>query len=514
MVAPKSQAGKLQFALGLGVLIALLAFVYYPTFKWLVTEIWWLDKEYSHGFLVPFIVAYLIWIRRGYLASLPTRPAPVAGSLVLLFSAGLLLGGRAGGFRQAEGFSFLFVLPGLVLFLWGWTHLKALALPLAYVQFMVPWMEDFIDRVHWPFQLLSAEIGVGVLRVFGYPVFHTGKYITLPAITLEVARECSGLRFLMSIIALGIPLVYLTQRSWKRAITVILSAIAIAIIANGLRVALVGMSATRYGESMLHGPWHVFQGWFVSQVGIVVLFIFNWLATRKKGDDRPRLYERAARRADGRSEPWFRHLMVAVVFLVVFGSWLNYYAVSVPVPLKRSFTYFPAEIGGWRGGAVHWFAGEDAYPGTASELSRVYRNAEGKAVYLYVGYFDAQRPGKAMINGRANNPLRGSATQLSFKVDAATRDAIGLSDVNVSIPILGDTPYAAVYWYRFPSGAVKGRYQAKLTGLMNAVLHRHDNAAVIVIAEPLPRDVASEAAVADLLAFARAATPVVRDYIP
>jgi EpsI family protein len=514
-VSARSPADKLRLILPLAGLGVALGLLYYPTFKWLVTQVWWRDKEYSHGFLVPFIAAYLAWVRRDYLASLAARPAPLAGGAVILFSAALLFTGHAGAFTLAESVSFLLVLPGIVLFLWGWTHLKAVALPLAYLQFMVPWMEEFIDRIHWPFQLLSAKIGVGVLRAFGYPVFHNGQYIALPAITLEVARECSGLRFLMAIVALGIPLVYLTQRTWKRAIAVILSAVAIAILANGLRVALAGISATYYGEEMLHGPWHMFQGWFVSQVGIVVLFIFDWLAARKS-DGRPKLYQRLAMRATapGRTAPSRRRVALILVFLFGVGIWLQFFAATTPVPLKRPLAYFPAEIGAWYGASSQWFAGNEAYPGASAELSRVYRNAAGKPVYLYIGYFEVQRPGRTMINSRAGNPLRAAATQRSLPLDVGTRDALGLRNINVSFPTLRGTPYAAVYWYRFPSGAVSGRYRAKLIGLLHATLRRHDNAAVIVLAQPLDRGVTQDAAVAELLAFARGATPALRDYIP
>jgi len=94
---------------------------------------------------------------------------------------------------------------------------------------------------------------------------------------LEVAEECSGVRYLISIIAIGIPLAYFTQRGWWRKVALVITAVIIGILSNGVRVAFVVLCAYYYGKNNIQGPLHMFQGLFVSIVGYIFLFISAWL---------------------------------------------------------------------------------------------------------------------------------------------------------------------------------------------------------------------------------------------
>ena len=141
---------------------------------------------------------------------------------------------------------------------------------------MVPWFDDLMDRVYGPFQLISAKLGVFFLRIFGYPVFLNEIHIELPNINLVVAEECSGIRFLISILAIAVPLAYLTQKSWRRWGIIVVSTFFITMLVNGARVAFAGIMGNGYGVELLHGPGHIFRGWFVAQIGVIVLFIISW----------------------------------------------------------------------------------------------------------------------------------------------------------------------------------------------------------------------------------------------
>jgi exosortase len=156
----------------------------------------------------------------------------------------------------------------------------ALAFPLAYLILMVPILDEVIDKIHWPFQLFSARMGSILLRIFDIPFFLKVNYFELPNMTLEVAEECSGVRYLISIIAIGIPLAYFTQKGWWRKIVLVATAVIIGILANGVRVALVVLCAYYYGENNIQGPFHIFQALFVSVVGFVFLFILAWFLSK------------------------------------------------------------------------------------------------------------------------------------------------------------------------------------------------------------------------------------------
>jgi exosortase len=195
----------------------------------------------------------------------------------MLMSSLMLMTGNIGGVLIFQELSLIIMIPGLILMLFGTRYLMVLVLPLAYLILMVPILDEVIDRVHWPFQIFSARMGSTILRIFDIPFFLRSNYFELPSMTLEVAEECSGVRYLMSIIAIGIPLAYFTQRGWLRKVALVIIAVITAILTNGVRVTLIVIWAYYYGAKDIHGPFHMFQGLFVSIVGFVFLFVWAWL---------------------------------------------------------------------------------------------------------------------------------------------------------------------------------------------------------------------------------------------
>ena len=481
------------------------------------------DKAYSHGFLVPLISLYLLWGKREYLSQLRPRPHQIAGGLGFLVSALLLFVGRSIGIIQAEVMAFLIVLPSLVLFVFGWGYLKALALPLVYLLFMlppaslffmVPRIDELTDGFHWPFQLISANLGVWAVQALGFPAFQEGTFIHLPRITLEVIEACSGLRFLTSVIAIGIPLVYLTQRTWPRATAVIASGVLITILSNGARVALVGIMAQLYGAEMLHGPYKLFQGWFVAQIGFIGLFVVNWAVCKLPSRSQTRLHERwkavscAPHDTDNTNRDWVRPFALAVSLLMGFGVYLNFFAAPQPIPPKRTLAEFPYFIGAWQGQESSLFRGENFCPGLDAEINRTYRTASGREVHFFVGYFESQFRGKSLVSHR-DRPL-----QNGVRVIASELGTPAPQWVNQSTLSLGENRYSTLFWYRTNSGVLTGRSQVRLNAIFDAVVHRRNNGALILLAAPLVDQHMEALASKDLLGFAQALAPILGDFLP
>ena len=494
--------------------LAVILFDYNKGISWLI-NIWWNDKEYSHGFLVPLVAGYLIWLKKDYFSSIRMEPDLFRGGVGLLLSGMLLVAGRAGGFPLAEAISLLFILPAIVIFLWGWNFLKAVALPLAYLQFMVPWMDEFIDRIHWPFQMLSAKFGVAVLNLVNIPVFQDGKYIHLPNITLEVARECSGVAFLTSVIALGIPLVYLTQKTWRRGVIVILAGVLVTILTNGARVALVSVMSYKYGAALSHGPAHIFQGWFVAQIGFVALFVINWLVMKGGNQEGCRLFERwkahpAIRNDGGATGLRIAPYVVIVGYLLILGISAQYLFVPKPVVLKDDFGRFPTRIASWEGKDSNWIQGEKFFLGVDAQVKRVYAQDGGGEVLLYIGYFEVQRQGKSLINFRAN-PLRKEGKNTVVDTQRGGDRNVNLLE---SKPVIDGKPYNALMWYRFPDRETAGRYETKLKGITDALAHRRNNGAVILIASEISGGTDSPSDRQMLKTFAKEMHPVLGGFLP
>jgi exosortase len=228
------------------------------------------DPNYSHGFLVPGLSAYFVWDRRQILAGL--RPQPHWGGLVLLgFGLGMLLLGHLGAELFLMRSSMVVVLTALVWYLLGRHYVHALAFPLAFLLFMIPLPAIFLNTITLPLQLLATQVSTFALQLVHLPVYREGNIIYLPHATLEVAEACSGLRSLVSLLALAVVLAYITQRRLSTRWLLVLSALPIALVANAFRIWATGVLAYRYGTQAAEGFYHTFAGWLVFVVALGLL---------------------------------------------------------------------------------------------------------------------------------------------------------------------------------------------------------------------------------------------------
>jgi exosortase len=231
---------------------------------------WSAEQDYSHGFLVPFISAYLLWERRNRLVGLPLAPSCWGIGLLGLGLFMLILGSASAElFLQRS--SLIVVISGLVLLLLGSSFLRVLLFPIAFLFFMVPLPAIVMNAVAFPLQLFAARTATFCLFNFGIPVLREGNVIVLAGTTLEVAEACSGIRSLQALLALGVIYAYFSQRViWKRW-TLVALAVPIAILANAFRVTGTGMLAHYWGVEAAEGFYHTFSGWLIFVVAFILL---------------------------------------------------------------------------------------------------------------------------------------------------------------------------------------------------------------------------------------------------
>lgn len=250
------------------VLGAAFLILYYSVLKSLVRD-WWINPDYSHGFLIPFMSLYFIWDRRSRLISL-SPCYNTSGLLVLIAGIFLLIIGNLAAELFTMRFSMLMVLAGMTLYLLGKEYLKLFLFPISFLLLMIPVPAIIFNEIAFPLQLIAARSAASALYLLGIPVLREGNLIFLTNTALEVAEACSGIRSLVSLIALALVFAYFTQRRFWKQLILVLSAIPIAIIANAIRVSGTGVLAHFYGEGVAQGFYHSFSGWVV----FVVAFIF------------------------------------------------------------------------------------------------------------------------------------------------------------------------------------------------------------------------------------------------
>jgi exosortase len=116
----------------------------------------------------------------------------------------------------------------------------------------------------------------------GIPVLREGNIIQLANTSLEVAEACSGIRSLISLLALSVVFAYFSQKTTLKRVVLVLSTFPIAIIANAARVTGTGILAHHYGDKVAQGFFHGFSGWILFVVAFACLFLLGAMLSRMK----------------------------------------------------------------------------------------------------------------------------------------------------------------------------------------------------------------------------------------
>jgi exosortase len=256
-------------------LLLLVGWLYFTIVSRLVGQ-WWHDPNFSHGFFVPAFALFVVWQERERLLKLPAEPS-WWGMAILVAGLLLLVVGALGAELFLSRFSLLMVLAGLIVLFLGWQHFRLLFFPWAFLILMIPIPALLFNQITFPLQLLASKVAAGTLPLFGVPVLREGNVINLPAMPLEVAEACSGIRSLLSLATLGIIYGYVLEtRIWIR-VGLALAALPIAVVANSLRIVGTGLLVQYWDPDKAEGFFHVFSGWLVFVVSLLMLFLLHQL---------------------------------------------------------------------------------------------------------------------------------------------------------------------------------------------------------------------------------------------
>lgn len=230
----------------------------------------WVDDNYSHGIIVPFVSAWLAYDRRDDLARLVPQPSLV-GLAIVLGGVGLLLVGRLAAELFTMRLSLVVVIVGVIVSVLGWGYARILALPLGFLLFMVPLPAVVLNSVTLPLQFAASEIAVTALHWLRLPALREGNIILLPNTSLEVVEACSGLRSLISLGAMGVVVAVLFLRGTGPRVLLAALSVPIAVLMNGARVAGTGVLSYYYGSEVAEGFFHTFSGWLVFVAALALL---------------------------------------------------------------------------------------------------------------------------------------------------------------------------------------------------------------------------------------------------
>jgi len=347
-------------------------------------DFWTSGGDGSFALLIPFVSAYIIWEKRQSLAAATVKPNYAAlPFLVVCILIGLY--GILGSSPTAVRSMLPLVLLSGTLFCFGSRYFRLLALPLALTVFMLPLPTVLEVHLGLPLRHLSTQFGVMLLRALDVSVFVEGNIIDLGLTRLQVVEACSGLRYLMPLLALGVLFAYFFIRNPGMRVVPALATLPLAIGANGLRIAATGYLAQNHGPEVAEGFFHAFSGWLFFSFALLLLIAIV-LALRKSSAtaSSPDGTAMPPRRLHT-SLPWLPVILCSGLLLAV-GS-LSVWTSALPsIRLQNGFAAFPLQIDPWTGRTETLPPRIVERSGAQEALNAAFLSPDGRRVSLYVGY--------------------------------------------------------------------------------------------------------------------------------
>ncbi|NOY53162.1 MAG: exosortase/archaeosortase family protein [Deltaproteobacteria bacterium] len=256
--------------LGFGLLV-----LYAPVFPELWRD-WNQDPNYGYGIFVPLISAFLVWRKRKKISRI--QPEPYGpGLFVVLFGFTTYLIGIAGNELFTTRISFIIVLLGILLTMWGKKGSKTIVFPILYLLLMIPLPYILYYAIASPMKLFATKWAVFTIDLLHITVHHEGNIIYLPNTTLEVADACSGLRSLTSLLTFGIAFTYIAQQRFLPRALLVVAIFPIAVISNILRLVVTALLAVYKGPDTAQGFLHETSGIVVYTTATLLIFGVNEL---------------------------------------------------------------------------------------------------------------------------------------------------------------------------------------------------------------------------------------------
>lgn len=361
-------------------------------FDWAaMAQQWWNISTYNHIMLVPLILGWLVWQRWPDLRKLEPK-AWWPGLLLFACVAFVWLIGALSGLDLARQAGAVAMLGATVPLLLGPRLAAALAFPLCYMVFLVPVGEELVN----PLQTVTAQITIALTHLSGIPAAIDGVFINTPAGLFEVAEACSGVKFLIAMIAFGVLAANVCFLSWRRRAVLMAACLVVPIIANGIRAWGTIYAAQIFGVKAAAGFDHIVYGWIFFAIVLALVIAGAW-----RFFDRPLdapMVDAAAiarcrrlGRLESLSIPTGKALMGIVMVVLAAGIWA--FAgdmLAAPVPRQIVLPLVP----GWThvdyAPRVWW---EPRADGAEHRLLGRYRDGTGRQVDVFLALYSRQGEG-------------------------------------------------------------------------------------------------------------------------
>lgn len=457
----------------------------------------WQSPEYSHGPLIP-VLSGLLFLRQ--LKTEPILVGPVnrwPGIALLVMSILIGIVGQMVETPMLTAAALIFWFGAILLICFGWDQGRRFWPPILHLFFMMPLPTTIYYKVSITLQLISADLGVWLLRLADVPVFLDGYIIDLGVIKMHVAEACSGLRYLFPILSFSYIFAILFRGTLTMKAIMLLSAAPIAVVMNSARIAIAGLIVQYQGPEHLAGFSHFFEGWVIFILSILVLFgLARLLLVIQRRNmslidaldlDFSGIAPQARRL--GLIEPSRALAFFAVATLGSAILWHMFPTVRTVEPVRTELSSFPAQIGTWTGDTPKSLDPEVARTLNAHDyILTSYSDADGTTVEVFVAWFRDQT-----VSGAHSPEVCLPNAGWEFAA-FDRRDISGDLGINRPFPInraviqKGEERLLVYYFFLQNGRQIAWDFGSKLWLLWDTVLYGRKDGGLVRLVTPIGRD--------------------------
>lgn len=475
---------------------------------------WGSQEEYSHGYLIPLVTAYILWEKRGLIKT--AMGPPIWWGVALIgFAITLFVVGEISALFILIQYSFIMVLIGISMITLGRATRFTLA-PILLLLFAIPLPYVIEVQLTAGLQLFSSWLGVQFIRFFQIPVFLEGNIIDLGVYQLQVVEACSGLRYLFPLMSLGFIAAYFYQAAfWKRAV-VFLATIPITILMNSFRIGMIGVLVDNFGISMAEGFLHDFEGWIIFMACAAILALLIWVMEKVTNPNASLasvfgVVEPSSVKINNPNMSFSYTAKPAVVVMLLLIS-----AFSVTrfidtrteyVPSYPAFVNFPMQLEGWSGSHDSLEERVIQVLGMSDYLMANFISDDSEMVNFYVAYYESQRKGVSPHSPRVCIPGGGWEIARLQRIEANGQPA------NRVVIKRGAEEQLVYYWFAGRGRNVANEYLNKWYLFQDAIFENRSDGALVRIVTGVGPGETLEDADRRILDFMSKAQPELENFI-
>lgn len=306
----------------------------------------WNSGDDNYCYLIIPLFIYLCWDKRKDFRFPEFSWSPWGIPLTCL-AMGMIVLGQRGAAETLVYLGLWGCLIGIAVSLYG-ARVRHLLFPLLILLFIVPF-PPFLNRLlTFKLKMTASTLAVDMLNAIGVSVVQEGNIIDLGIDKLQVADACSGLRYFMPLILMGLLVGHFFSSSSLRKVLILVVTVPLAVFINGLRIFISGILTIGGRPELVQNLFHDFSGWVMFMIAGAVLIVFAFVLGRIGPTPSSAHWNDPGGTPVHPRTPFILALALCALFLI--GGIAQGKAPSAKhMPPRRTFAVFPLRIGAWEG---------------------------------------------------------------------------------------------------------------------------------------------------------------------